>query len=68
MVPGFSALLHALLALACVSPALGGTYSRTDSVSGSGFLDAFSYEAIPDPTHGRVFVAPSTNMTVKTHG
>ncbi|KAF7763643.1 CAZyme family GH16 [Agaricus bisporus var. burnettii] len=54
MVPGFSALLHALLALACVGPALGGTYSRTDSVSGSGFLDAFSYEAIPDPTHGRV--------------
>ncbi|KAF5356762.1 hypothetical protein D9756_006725 [Leucocoprinus leucothites] len=48
--------------------ALGATYRQTDSHSGSGFLNAFSYEAIADPTHGRVnyvnaATAASQNLT-----
>jgi hypothetical protein len=64
MVPGFSSLLYALVAFACLNPALGATYSRSDSVSGSGFLNAFSYQAIADPTHGRVYVGPLTDLWV----
>ncbi|KAG6375298.1 hypothetical protein JVT61DRAFT_3523 [Boletus reticuloceps] len=30
------------------------TYSRTASLSGQSFLNAFSWQAIADPTHGRV--------------
>lgn len=35
------------------------TYSRTDSLDGQSFLDAFFWQAIADPTWGRVYVAPS---------
>ncbi|KAJ3572976.1 hypothetical protein NP233_g2731 [Leucocoprinus birnbaumii] len=31
-----------------------GTYSLSDTVLPSSFLDFFNFEAIPDPTHGRV--------------
>ncbi|KAF5369067.1 hypothetical protein D9758_002924 [Tetrapyrgos nigripes] len=33
---------------------LGATYSQTSSISGSQFLSAFTWQAITDPTHGRV--------------
>ncbi|KAN0091572.1 glycoside hydrolase family 16 protein [Tylopilus felleus] len=37
------------------------TYSRTASLSGQSFLDAFDWEAIADPTHGRTkYVTEST--------
>jgi hypothetical protein len=37
-----------------VVPALGTTYSQTDSIIGSDFLDTFILEDIVDPTNGRV--------------
>ncbi|RDB27908.1 putative glycosidase C21B10.07 [Hypsizygus marmoreus] len=50
------------------SRALGATYAQTDSHQGSGFLKSFSYQAISDPTHGRVnyvdsATAASQNLT-----
>ncbi|KAF8069103.1 laminarinase [Lyophyllum atratum] len=40
---------------------IGATYGQTDSISGSGFLNAFSVQNIADPTHGRVnYVSAST--------
>lgn len=43
--------------LAIISDAvLAATYSRTSSLTGNGFLDAFTWQAIADPTHGRVYV------------
>jgi hypothetical protein len=48
-------LLPALFAgLASLSPALGTTYSLTDSVIGSQFFSFFTWENIADPTNGRV--------------
>jgi len=44
----------AILGFCCIALSLGATYSQTDNTSGSGFNDAFSYQAIADPTHGRV--------------
>ena len=56
------AFTHLLAASATVilttQRAMGATYGQTDSISGSGFLSAFSHQAIADPTHGRVYVFP----------
>lgn len=35
----------------------GATYSLSDEIIGAGFYDKFNFEAIPDPTHGRVYVS-----------
>ncbi|KAJ7624602.1 glycoside hydrolase family 16 protein [Roridomyces roridus] len=44
-----------LVSLASViSTVHAGTYSRTENIVGSGFYNAFNFEAIPDPTDGRV--------------
>ncbi|KAG8215910.1 hypothetical protein J3R82DRAFT_7882 [Butyriboletus roseoflavus] len=32
----------------------GATYSLSDSIVGEGFYSSFTFEAIPDPTNGRV--------------
>lgn len=46
------------VALACMAaPALGATYSRSASIVGLDFLDAFTFEAEADPTNGRVSVS-----------
>jgi hypothetical protein len=45
-------LASALVALA--SKTLAATYSIADNVVGNGFYDAFQFQAISDPTHGRV--------------
>ncbi|KAF7320866.1 Glycoside hydrolase family 16 protein [Mycena chlorophos] len=46
-----------------LSPALAGTYSRSQNIVGKGFYDAFNFEAIPDPTAGRVdYVDKATAM------
>jgi hypothetical protein len=37
-----------------VVPALGATYSQTDFMAGSDFLENFILEDIADPTNGRV--------------
>jgi len=44
----------AVLALASFTPSIAATYSLTDNIIGSGFYSSFSWEAIPDPTSGRV--------------
>ncbi|KAJ3973057.1 laminarinase [Lentinula raphanica] len=38
----------------------GAWYTQSDSHTGADFLDAFSYQAIPDPTHGRVNYVDAT--------
>ena len=32
----------------------GAIYSLTENIVGEGFYDSFNFEAIPDPTNGRV--------------
>ncbi|THU77007.1 endo-beta-glucanase, partial [Dendrothele bispora CBS 962.96] len=40
---------------------LAATYSQSESISGQGFYNSFSFQAISDPTHGRVnYVSQST--------
>ncbi|KAK7044432.1 putative laminarinase [Favolaschia claudopus] len=59
------------LLIACLSLAslvAGATYQRTQNIVGSDFLSAFSFQAISDPTHGRVNyvnaqTAASQNLT-----
>ncbi|KAI0736051.1 laminarinase [Earliella scabrosa] len=46
---------RAILVLQCfATAALAVTYGQADSYSGEGFISGFFYDAIPDPTHGRV--------------
>ncbi|KAJ8520274.1 hypothetical protein ONZ45_g2850 [Pleurotus djamor] len=50
-----STLLSGLISLALLaSPALCATYGLTDNIVGSAFLNTFNFQAIADPTHGRV--------------
>ncbi|KAG6807370.1 hypothetical protein H0H92_007814 [Tricholoma furcatifolium] len=51
MRPNFKALLSLLTVC---SSALGATYSLTDNIVGADFNSLFNYEAIADPTNGRV--------------
>ncbi|GLB43086.1 putative glycoside hydrolase family 16 protein [Lyophyllum shimeji] len=49
-------------------PALGATYPLSDNIVGSAFYNNFNFEAIADPTHGRVnyvnqATAQSQNLT-----
>ncbi|KAH7920553.1 glycoside hydrolase family 16 protein [Leucogyrophana mollusca] len=51
----FSLSLGALVLASVVDVALGGaTYSRTENLVGQSFLNAFTWQAIADPTNGRV--------------
>ncbi|KAF8550835.1 glycoside hydrolase family 16 protein [Imleria badia] len=51
----------AFVALAVSGYAEAATYSRTASLSGQSFLDAFSWKELHDPTNGRVnYVSQST--------
>ncbi|KAG6888284.1 hypothetical protein C0995_009398 [Termitomyces sp. Mi166 len=43
-----------MVTILVASSALSVMYTQTDSHQGSGFLKSFSFQAIPDPTHGRV--------------
>jgi len=57
-------LLELLTVVILVVASNAATYSVTDSVSGSGFLSAFSHESISDPTGGRVnYVTQSVALT-----
>ncbi|KAF4622600.1 hypothetical protein D9613_009003 [Agrocybe pediades] len=49
----FSLFALVIVALGFVVPTLA-TYSLTDNIVGSGFYSAFEWEAIADPTNGRV--------------
>ncbi|KAJ7668207.1 glycoside hydrolase family 16 protein [Mycena rosella] len=51
-----------------VSSALAAVYQNTENIVGAGFYNSFNFEAIPDPTAGRVnyvdqATATSTNLT-----
>lgn len=47
--------------LSAAVPALAGTYSISDTIIGSQFYSKFNFQAISDPTHGRVnYVSQST--------
>ncbi|KAJ7097213.1 glycoside hydrolase family 16 protein [Mycena belliarum] len=53
---------------ALVTSALAGSYARTEHIAGAGFYNAFEFQAIPDPTNGRVnyvdqATAQRTNLT-----
>jgi hypothetical protein len=43
--------------LASVPLVLGSSYPLSDSIVGSQFYDKFNFEAITDPTHGRVYAS-----------
>ena len=47
--------LVAFVAIAFLSSTVSAdTYSLSNKLVGQGFLDAFTWQAIADPTHGRV--------------
>ena len=60
------AALYALLTFAANS-AFGTGYNLDNNIVGSGFYDAFVFEVIGDPTHGRVY-ANSTLNHIIIHG
>ncbi|KAF8839838.1 2 beta-glucan [Paxillus ammoniavirescens] len=54
-------LLTFIVAVAVASSASAATYSRTSNLVGQSFLNAFSWQAIADPTNGRVnYVSEAT--------
>ncbi|KAF7329566.1 Glycoside hydrolase family 16 protein [Mycena kentingensis (nom. inval.)] len=56
--------VYMLLALAFnIKSAFGASYTRTQNVVGTGFYSAFTFEAVADPSHGRVhYVNVSTTQ------
>ena len=44
-----------VISLAQIPAILGATYTLSDTIVGNAFYDAFSWQAISDPTHGRVY-------------
>ncbi|EDR02394.1 glycoside hydrolase family 16 protein [Laccaria bicolor S238N-H82] len=61
----------ALFALSPLPLVLGATYLLTDNIVGKTFYSNFDWEAIPDPTHGRVnyvnsATSSSQNLTFAT--
>ncbi|KAJ7598964.1 glycoside hydrolase family 16 protein [Mycena floridula] len=64
----FYSVAHSITILSFALLARSATYSRTANIVGAGFNDAFFYDAIPDPTSGRVnyvdaVTARSQNLT-----
>jgi hypothetical protein len=45
-----------LVSLTQICGVIGATYTLSDNIVGNAFYDAFNWEAISDPTHGRVYV------------
>lgn len=50
----FPPMLVSLAILCFARHGLGATYSVSQSIVGSDFFSSFNWEAIPDPTNGRV--------------
>ncbi|KIM26095.1 glycoside hydrolase family 16 protein [Serendipita vermifera MAFF 305830] len=63
MVPRPACFLAALLSFTLSAQA--ATYSLTDKWVGKSFLEAFSWQAIPDPTNGRVNYLSQSNSLAK---
>ncbi|KAJ6552274.1 2 beta-glucan [Mycena vulgaris] len=57
--------MHApLLALSFAASALGATYQMSEHIVGEAFYNSFNFEAVPDPTSGRVnYVDQATAMS-----
>jgi hypothetical protein len=54
-----------LVSLLAVSPVRAVFYTLTDNWVGSAFLNQFTWEAIADPTHGRVnYISQSTSLSL----
>ena len=51
-----SKFIFALAATALLPSALAASYNLVDNWTGGAFLSDFTWEAIADPTHGRVSV------------
>ncbi|PVG02130.1 hypothetical protein CPB86DRAFT_811635 [Serendipita vermifera] len=61
----FTFLFLYLVSLWAVSPVQAVFYTLTDNWVGSAFLDQFTWEAIADPTHGRVnYISQSTALSL----
>jgi len=59
------ASISALALLSVVGKALGGTYSLSSNIAGSNFYNEFNFEAIADPTNGRVnYVSEATAQSL----
>jgi hypothetical protein len=54
----------ALAVASAVVPALGATYSKSESIVGADFFSAFNFEAETDPTHGRVWAIPICKLVL----
>ncbi|KAG5652388.1 hypothetical protein H0H81_005184 [Sphagnurus paluster] len=57
--------------MALTGPTFAAVYRLTDQIGGGAFYDAFDFQAIPDPTHGRVNyvdrgTAQAQNLTFAT--
>ncbi|KAF8348545.1 laminarinase [Amanita rubescens] len=66
-------LFSVLVTVESVWVALARSYGQTDSIVSQGFLDAFGYETIQDPTNGRVnyvdgATAAQDNLTYASNG
>jgi len=57
----FSRTYYLINSVLFIAPlVLGASYTQSDSLTGTGFLESFSYQAIPDPTNGRVNYVDAT--------
>jgi hypothetical protein len=67
----FSLAAGAITLLSFTRPVLTATYPLSDAIVGSDFYKAFNFEAISDPSHGRVYVffcsARSLHFPSQTH-
>lgn len=61
------AMLYALLSFGA-NPAFGAVYNLNNNITGSGFYDAFVFEAIADPTHGRVYASSAPQLSSSLMG
>lgn len=50
--------VSATAALSLATSALAATYTVVDTYTSDNFLEMFDFEAIPDPTAGRVYALP----------
>ncbi|KAF7345767.1 Glycoside hydrolase family 16 protein [Mycena venus] len=60
----FWILVRFLVASSALSSVLGAVYQCNERIVGRDFYDAFNFEAIPDPTHGRVNYVNKTQAII----
>ncbi|KAF8633140.1 hypothetical protein AX17_004641 [Amanita inopinata Kibby_2008] len=62
---GIAVIARLFLVFLTAGTAFGVTYLQTEDHRGTGFLQSFSYEAIRDPSHGRVNYVDATTAANK---